>query len=160
MFALTPQRSNRLWLWGGLAIIVLAEVCLSPWLRIFPNGIVEDDGYFYAKIAMNIGASGRSTFDGIHSTSGYHLAWGGILGATSAVLRIFTTNPWIHLSVFHTIGLAAIFLHAWIGPTTANALAPAFASSFSRSHSFESTAQHFSFCQPLTSHCEQIPKRR
>ena len=110
MFALTPQRSNRLWLWGGLAIIVLAEVCLSPWLRIFPNGIVEDDGYFYAKIAMNIGASGRSTFDGIHSTSGYHLAWGGILGATSAVLRIFTTNPWIHLSVFHTIGLAAIWI--------------------------------------------------
>ena len=45
----------------------------------FPNGIFEDDVYFYFQIARNILETGRSTFDGIETTNGYHPLWMGIL---------------------------------------------------------------------------------
>lgn len=56
-----------------------ASIVILPYASSFPSLIVEDDGFFYAKIAQNIASLGISTFDGLNETSGYHLLWMGIL---------------------------------------------------------------------------------
>jgi hypothetical protein len=66
-------------------------------VRLQPNALIPDDGYFYAQIAYNLGTIGRSTFDGLHTTSGYHLAWGFILGAVSRAAAFFTLDKVVHL---------------------------------------------------------------
>lgn len=42
----------------------------------FPNAwFTRDDAYYYFKVAQNISEGLGSTFDGIHSTNGYHPLW-------------------------------------------------------------------------------------
>ena len=69
----------------------------------FPYGLTYDDGYFYAQIAYNLGQSGRSSFDGFSTTSGYHLLWGGLLGLVSAALAPFTASKAAHLYAFEVV---------------------------------------------------------
>ena len=64
------------------------------------SGFMEDDSYFYAQIAYNIGINHMSSFDGIHTTSGYHLLWGWILGALSFVVSVITDSKSIHFASF------------------------------------------------------------
>jgi hypothetical protein len=81
-----------------LSLIALASAALLlPAVRLQPNALIPDDGYFYAQIAYNLGTLGRSTFDGIHTTSGYHLAWGFMLGAVSRAAALFTLDKVAHL---------------------------------------------------------------
>jgi hypothetical protein len=83
--------------------------CLGyRYLSASPGPFVEDDSYFYAQIAYNIGVNHRSTFDGIHITDGYHLLWGWLLGETSFLFAFFTSNKDIHLTAFLSLYLALI----------------------------------------------------
>lgn len=65
-----------------------------------PYGLMEDDGYFYAQIAYNIGVNGISSFDGINTTDGYHLLWCWILAGLSFLMKTFTLNKTIHIFMF------------------------------------------------------------
>lgn len=70
----------------------LLSVLLLPMVQVFPNGILEDDGYFYAQVAYNIANLGMSSFDGINLTSGYHLLWAGLLSLISMIVSAFTDD--------------------------------------------------------------------
>ncbi len=54
-----------------------------PWLV----GIVPDDAFYYLQVARHLAASGRSTFDGIEPTNGYHPAWMLACTAWATVVR-------------------------------------------------------------------------
>lgn len=64
----------------------------------FPNFFYEDDAYFYMKIGSNL-AHGISSFDGLHSTNGYHPLWAWILACLSAPLACLA-DPHPLLQVF------------------------------------------------------------
>ncbi|MGB8409293.1 MAG: hypothetical protein WCE58_05225 [Gallionella sp.] len=82
---------------AGLAIFILS-VCL---IEYFPNGIFEDDAYFYFQIAKNILDLHRSTFDGISTTNGYHPLWMVILVAAGAPLKLIgIQSPIIYAGMF------------------------------------------------------------
>jgi hypothetical protein len=38
-------------------------------------GVVADDGFYYLQVARKLAETGKSTFDGIHPTNGYHPLW-------------------------------------------------------------------------------------
>lgn len=62
---------------------VLAAIAYRA-VASFPSMLVEDDAWFYLKIGYELATQGQSTFDGIHATSGYHLAWTGLLALLAA----------------------------------------------------------------------------
>jgi hypothetical protein len=67
--------------------IVAGGAALLTWRsRGVPNLFLEDDAYFYLQIAWNIGTGHGSTFDGLHTTNGYHLLWMGILATLARVV--------------------------------------------------------------------------
>lgn len=84
------------WLLGAIAFL-LPAFPLQESLTRFPRGLLADDAYFYVKTAWNLGVHGASTFDGIHSTDGYHLAWQAILGVVSFITSHVSMNPPVHL---------------------------------------------------------------
>ncbi len=95
----------------GALLVVLSMLVTALGFDLingFPYGLTYDDGYFYAQIAYNLGETGRSSFDGFSTTSGYHLLWGGLLGLVSAALAPFTMNKAAHLYAFEVVfvGLA------------------------------------------------------
>ena len=52
-----------------------------PWLI----GFMPDDTFYYLQVARHLAESGRSTFDGINPTNGYHPGWMALLTAAAAV---------------------------------------------------------------------------
>ena len=48
---------------------------LSPVPHILSIGLVEDDAFYYLKVATQVAAGQGSTFDGISPTNGYHPLW-------------------------------------------------------------------------------------
>ncbi len=94
--------------WALLLAAAAALVALG-YRRIAgaPMGWLMDDGLFYARIAMQLATTGQSSFDGIHETSGYHLAWEGVLAALSWGLAPFTVDPHHHMGAFLTLSLFA-----------------------------------------------------
>jgi hypothetical protein len=81
-------------------------------VHAFPYGLMYDDGYFYAQIAYNLGHLGASTFDGVNTTSGYHLVWAGLLGTVSTLLHLVTPSKAVHLFAFQC-------MFAWLALVTA-----------------------------------------
>lgn len=61
----------------GISVLVYLAVCFSilrhsvSWLL----GYVADDGFYYLQVARHLAATGRSTFDGLNPTNGYHPGW-------------------------------------------------------------------------------------
>jgi hypothetical protein len=49
-------------------------------------GIVPDDAFYYLQIARHLAAGHGSTFDGVHTTSGYHPGWLALLVPLAAAL--------------------------------------------------------------------------
>jgi hypothetical protein len=80
---------------------------------VFPNGFIEDDGYFYSKIAYNIGMNHFSSFDGLSTTSGYHLLWGWLLAGLSWIVGIVTPALPVHLFVHLAAFYSLILLASW-----------------------------------------------
>ena len=85
------------------ALLLTAQ--LIPVLRAYPNGVIDDDGYLYAQIAYNLGERSQSSFDGIHTTSGYHLFWGLTLGGVSKAVSVLTPVKDVHLAAFFFVGV-------------------------------------------------------
>jgi hypothetical protein len=52
-------------------------------------GVLEDDFFYYLRIAQRIVMDGRSTYDGVHLTNGYHPLWMLVL---IALTRLFGTG--------------------------------------------------------------------
>jgi hypothetical protein len=82
-----PGRAVGRWLFvlAALAYAAFAVDMVTrpiPWLV----GFLPDDTFYYLQIARHLAASGRSTFDGINPTNGYHPAWMLVLTAWAAVL--------------------------------------------------------------------------
>ncbi len=80
------QRTRDIVNWSTFLIVVMASAWIfytplrSP-TRIMP--FVEDDFYYYLKVAQNVAAGVGSTFDGIHRTNGYHPLYFVVLVLTS-----------------------------------------------------------------------------
>jgi hypothetical protein len=99
-----------------LFIIVLSLTFAAFTLNaatVFPNGIVEDDGYFYSKIAYNIGIYQFSSFDGVLTTSGYHLLWAWLLAGISWAIGIVTPALAVHLFAHLAAFYSLILLASW-----------------------------------------------
>ena len=96
------------WLLGAI-LSFIAAFPLQESLTRFPRGLLADDAYFYVKTAWNIAVNGASTFDGIHSTDGYHLAWQAILAVVSFIASQVSMNPSLHLGAM----LWLYFMMCW-----------------------------------------------
>ncbi|SEG70545.1 hypothetical protein SAMN05421819_4445 [Bryocella elongata] len=74
------DRIDQLLAWLALA---MAAGCVFLANQRFGSAVMgvafQDDFYYYATVARNLALHGRSTFDGIHLTNGYHPLWLGIL---------------------------------------------------------------------------------
>lgn len=79
----------------------------------FPFGLTYDDAYFYAQIAHNLGHRGLSSFDGINTTSGYHLAWGALLGGLAALIDLFTASKNVHLYLYQVFFAGLAVAGSW-----------------------------------------------
>jgi hypothetical protein len=71
----------------GAACVLFA---LSAWRvltaeRDWLLEVVPDDSFYYLQIARNLANSGRSTFDGLSSTNGYHPLWMALLSGVAAL---------------------------------------------------------------------------
>jgi hypothetical protein len=111
-FFFYPLGGVRMGTWGALiGIAFAASAALLPSISLFPNGLVEDDGYFYSQIAYNIAQSRMSSFDGVTTTSGYHLLWCGILALSSSMLSLITASKavsiFVHLAIYLSFVLFA-----------------------------------------------------
>lgn len=95
---------------GVVAAGTVLALALLPFATRLPNFVVPDDGYFYARIAYELARHHRSTFDGVHTTSGYHLPWAFALAAVSKLLLPFThgvrAHLGAHLALACMVGLA------------------------------------------------------
>ena len=82
---------------------------LLPIIETFPNGIIDDDAYFYAQIAYNLAYQSASTFDGISQTSGYHLLWAWLLSTVSLAVSIVSDDKSVHIFAYTlvSIGIAS-----------------------------------------------------
>ncbi|UEM06455.1 hypothetical protein JL101_013790 [Skermanella rosea] len=92
--------------------LVLGAFALNA-ASVFPNGFVEDDGYFYSRIAYNIGVHHLSSFDGVSVTSGYHLLWGWLLAAISWIAGLVTPSISVHLFAHLAAFYSMILLASW-----------------------------------------------
>jgi hypothetical protein len=65
---------KAVWTISAVAFLIFAAFVLTrPMLWLV--GYMADDGFYYLQTARHIAASGRSTFDGINPTNGYHPGW-------------------------------------------------------------------------------------
>jgi len=102
-------RWNRsAWLLAAI-LSAIAAFPLQEALTRFPRGLLADDAYFYVKVAWNLGMHGASTFDGIHFTDGYHLAWQSVLATISFLAGRVSVNPSVHLGAM----LWVYFMMCW-----------------------------------------------
>jgi hypothetical protein len=76
-----------------------AVLVAAAWVGLpyFPNGLFEDDAYFYLQIARNMAEGQGSTFDGIATTNGYHPVWMAVLvlaGTPLAWAGVTSASAW------------------------------------------------------------------
>jgi hypothetical protein len=93
----------------GAAIFVFCWLAY-PSLTSNPGPFLEDDSYFYAQIAYNLGVHHHSSFDMLHPTDGYHLLWGGVLAATTWVVSFVTLDKALHLTVMLSVYVGVVVL--------------------------------------------------
>lgn len=115
-----------LFLCASLLLLVSAVVCLSKSMR-FLVGAIPDDAFYYLKIAQNYAQSGRSSFDGINPTNGYHPAWmfqlaflSKVVGGGDALVRaaLGLAFFWHFATSFFVVQILRTWLpdkFAWIG---------------------------------------------
>lgn len=112
-----PSRIRRAIAFVGFGLACAAGTL--PFASRLPNFLVPDDGFFYAQIAYNLAERHHSTFDGVHTTSGYHLPWGFVLAAISLIVGLLTKAKEAHLYGHLAISFTLIgwtthtFFRAW-----------------------------------------------
>jgi hypothetical protein len=77
-------------------------------------GLFEDDSYFYAQIAYNLGVHGISSFDGINVTNGFHLLWGHLLALVTWGMSALTLDKTQHL-----VAMLGLYLGVGLGTAVA-----------------------------------------
>ena len=98
-------------------VLLLAGIaCLWPFhLGQFERAYLSDDFYYYVQVAKNLAETGRSTFDGIHLTNGYHPLWLVILTVFWKVAGssgfFWLVNVTIVVSTAAVFGLTRTLLH-------------------------------------------------
>jgi len=101
---------------NGLFLVflsLLTAVALLPYAATVPSVLIEDDGYFYAQIAERIAALGKSTFDGINITSGYHLLWGAVLAVTAKLVLLVSSSKLVMLCGFLFVNFLIIYSYVF-----------------------------------------------
>jgi len=88
----TPPPAARLLDWTAIAFLFLAtsyQILCAAQAIVFLNEHVlrMDDAYYYFEVARNIADHDRVTFDGIHTTSGLQLLWGGVLTLLAEIVH-------------------------------------------------------------------------
>ena len=70
---------------AALFVLFAADVVSRPlgWLV----GFIPDDAFYYLQVARPLAATGRSTFDGLGPTNGYHPGWMALVTAAAAVFH-------------------------------------------------------------------------
>ncbi|MFK7740563.1 MAG: hypothetical protein AB8H80_09570 [Planctomycetota bacterium] len=66
------------WLVGGALLLLAAGAIVAVWqlpLDALLRDLSCDDSFYYGAIARELAVSGRSSFDGIVATNGYHPLW-------------------------------------------------------------------------------------
>src|SRR4051794_32158937 len=84
----TPIR-KALWAAGFAAVLLGVAAGHAMFLSrpvVWLLGIVPDDAFYYLQTARHLAAGHGSTFDGIHTTSGYHPGWMILLVPLAAAL--------------------------------------------------------------------------
>src|SRR5512142_282457 len=72
------MRRKLPWFEIALSLVFLSAYIFAACSDAYnlPNRwFIRDDAYYYFKVAQNISQGLGSTFDGIHSTNGYHPLW-------------------------------------------------------------------------------------
>ncbi|MEA2602623.1 MAG: hypothetical protein QOF89_3615 [Acidobacteriota bacterium] len=86
---MTPSVRKALWSAGFAAVllgITAGHAMLLSRPVVWLLGIVPDDAFYYLQTARHLAAGHGSTFDGIHTTSGYHPGWMILLVPLAAAL--------------------------------------------------------------------------
>ena len=107
------EAGKKMKLFVLMVLSALLATALLPYATAFPSLIVEDDGFFYAEIARNIAATGFSSFDGLHETSGYHLLWMGVMTAASWLMQLISSQPEFLLWGYLTLSLFVISVYSF-----------------------------------------------
>ena len=93
------------------AIILCAVIIYGVFLLTLPTehllGFMEDDGFYYLKIAENIAQGRGATFDGINPTNGFHPLW---QIALVPVARLTQGNPELTVRVVLALELMLLAL--------------------------------------------------
>ena len=99
--------------WAAAAGALTAAIVCAPLVAALRTGApvaLEDDGFYYAQIARTLARTGRSSFDGLSLTNGYHPLWLAILAAKT---RLFGDATWSVVGLEAVcLGLAAALLLA------------------------------------------------
>lgn len=72
------MNGNKFTIGGKMTIFILTIIFIISWLLVpieYLLSFTNDDTYFYLKTALNFANLGKSTFDGINLTNGYHPFW-------------------------------------------------------------------------------------
>jgi len=102
------QRTQRALLASVLALGLVIRIALvrSPLPSLV--ALVPDDACYYFQTARNIVAGNGSTFDGIHTTNGYHPLWMAVI----LPIVVLVKEPLAFLQTVLGLGVALSFLSA------------------------------------------------
>ncbi|MCB9669969.1 MAG: hypothetical protein H6736_21300 [Alphaproteobacteria bacterium] len=77
----TPTHSSG----PALAAVALCVATALGAVIADPGLFMVDDAWFYLQIGHELATTGRSTFDGLHTTDGYHPLWLGLVAVLASV---------------------------------------------------------------------------
>lgn len=81
--------------------VLILSYLVTTYLSVRSAGVMEDDSFFYAQIAYNLGLYNFSSFDGINITDGYHIFWTFLLSLVSKIVSVFSEDKITHLFFFN-----------------------------------------------------------
>jgi len=79
------EKYEQRFLWGIIALLFTYSLQFTFHPTDLMISSMQDDTYYYLKIAQNITAGKSATFDGIHKTNGFHPLWLLVLTLLSAI---------------------------------------------------------------------------
>jgi hypothetical protein len=119
----TQQAALRFWApVSALAVITAIDPFVGlGTVRFAHLSAFQDDFFYYLTIARNLAEHGRSTFDGVSLTNGYHPLWALILTALARMARAESVTFVVLLA---TLVCGLTLLSAWLMQRLARSLWP------------------------------------
>lgn len=118
-----PVAADRFAPWWSGGLVVASALLVAALSRGFPNGVLEDDAYFYLGIADHL-AQGLSSFDGYETTNGYHPLWAWTLACVQPLAWVAGDSGRL-VAVFVAALLSGVMLWRIAGAQRAPAIAVA-----------------------------------